>query len=127
MSYFQYTKAPVKTHRVILWRNVDFQEYERRKLKKARDIQKLSKASTSDELEGEGRTYRDEDRFEVQDDSNPVISTLTPSIVEKGKMAFSKLRLEWKSKSETILYETSDKYTYCFDYKITYPVLKVIT
>ena len=91
-----FTKAPYLTHRVILRRNVNFQEYERRKLKKARDIQKLSKASASDNLESEGevRIYRDEDRFEVQDDSNPVFSTLAPSIVEKGKQAFSKLRVE---------------------------------
>jgi hypothetical protein len=75
-------------------RNVYFQEYERRKLKKARDIQKLSKASTSDNPEGEGNIYRDEDRFEVQDDSNPVFSTLAPSIVEKGKQPFSKLRTD---------------------------------
>ena len=57
----------------------------------------MSKAreSTSDnlELEGEVRIYRDEDRFETQDDSDPVISTLAPSIVEKGKLAFSKLKV----------------------------------
>ena len=83
-----FTKAPDLTHRVILRRNVHFQEYERRKVKKARI---LSKASATEE---EGRIYRDEDRFEVQDDSNPVFSTLAPSIVEKGKLAFSKLRVE---------------------------------
>ena len=79
-------------HRVIIRRNVHFQEYERRKIKKARDIQKLSKSESESEVDV--RIYRDEDRFEAQDDSNPVLSKLAPSLVEKGKQAFSKRRVE---------------------------------
>ena len=51
-------------------------------------------SKTESESEVDVRIYRDEDRFEVQDDSNPVLSTLAPSIVEKGKLAFSKLTVE---------------------------------
>ena len=82
------TKDPDLTNRVLIGRNVNFQEYERRKIKKARDIQKLSKSESESEVDV--RIYRDEDRFEVKDDSNPVLSTLAPSLVEKGKQAFSK-------------------------------------
>ena len=85
------TKDPDLTNRVLIGRNVNFQEYERRKIKKARDIQKLSKSESESEVDV--RIYRDEDRFEAQDDSNPVLSTLAPSLVEKGKHAFSKRRV----------------------------------
>ena len=86
--YFYHFLFCLSGSRIILRRNINFQEFERRKSKKARI---LSKASAPEE---EARIYRDEDRFEVQDDSNPVLSTLAPSIVEKGKLAFSKLRVE---------------------------------